>query len=72
MSCSNSAVKKGVVDFPDVDNPDMDNRTLLNTNIQKTKLTNYEASSKENVDSGVSESVFVKNLKKAIDKIKSA
>ena len=55
-------------DFPDVDNPVLDNRTLLNTNklntnIQKTKLTNYEANSKENVTSGVSESVFVKVIK---------
>ena len=55
-------------DFPDVDNPVLDNRTLLTTNIlntnkQKTKLTNYEASSKENVDSGVSESVFIKIIK---------
>lgn len=55
-------------DFPDMDNPVLDNRTLLNTNklntnIQKTKLTNYEVSSKENVTSRVSESVFVKVIK---------
>jgi hypothetical protein len=56
------------VDNPDMDNPVLDNRTLLNTNklitnIQKTKLTNYDPKSKENVDRGVSESVFVKVIK---------
>lgn len=55
-------------DFPDVDNPVLDNRTLLNTNKlntnkQKTKLTNYEAKSKENEEVEVSESVFVKVIK---------
>ena len=54
---------KPLTDKPFTENPQLLTTNKLNTNIQKTKLTNYEASSKENVDSGVSESVFVKVIK---------
>ena len=54
---------KPLTDKPFTENPQLLTTNILNTNIKKTKLTNYDPKSKENVDRGVSESVFVKVIK---------
>ena len=59
----NPLMDKPIVDKPFTENPQLLTTNILNTNIQKTKLTNYDPKSKENVDRGVSESVFVKVIK---------